>query len=104
MRCSSTAGHLIGIFRAMSGTICLVQTSIEANHPPSSGVRRVPGIFAVAEAYPGCAACGASSYFKCSNCETVSCWNGAAVSWCASCGAHPVIDGSITAIGVADGG
>jgi hypothetical protein len=104
MRCSTTAGHLMGIFRTMGGTISLTRTSIVPNHPSSLGARVVPGMYTVAEGYPGCAACGAPGYFQCSNCRTVSCWNGAPVSWCAACGARPAIDGSITAIAAADGG
>jgi hypothetical protein len=65
MRCSATAAHLMGTFRATAETVSLVRTSIVSALPPSDSARIVRGAYQVAAGYPGCAACGATSYFQC---------------------------------------
>ena len=104
MRCSTTARHLMGTFRATPEAIALVRTSVLSGPLTGEIARTARGAYRVSADYPGCAACGALSYFQCGGCGTVSCWRATPTGWCAACGTNAVISGRITTIAVADGG
>jgi len=106
MYCSNSGVPMLARFRDNGKHIVLMLTTImgpRAARNTSLACVTINKPAQLDEGYTGCASCGASSFFKCHICESLSCWLGGNSGFCPKCSATRTISGAISSFDIGQG-